>query len=81
MKQAINYDTVSLPNYSIQWGHGPVVEYTAWLGEGDFCSCYLVNSRYVFRLAKHAKASAAMRVESCLLPSPSHRSNSMLSLA
>jgi len=38
------------------------------VGEGDFCHCYLVNSTYVFRFAKHAQAFAAMRVERCLLP-------------
>jgi aminoglycoside 2''-phosphotransferase len=57
-----------LPAYSIDWGSTPIVEHSDWLGEGDFCRCYLVNSSYVFRFAKHEAASAAMRVELCLLP-------------
>lgn len=68
MKHLINCGSVSLPNYSIEYGSAPIVERTTWLGEGDFCHCYLVNSTYVFRFAKHAEASAAMRVENCLLP-------------
>lgn len=68
MKQLISGDTAALPGYSIEWGQAPSVERAGWLGEGDYCRCYLVNSQYVFRFAKHADASAAMAIERCLLP-------------
>lgn len=61
-------DSVILPTYTLHSGEAPIVEEVAWLGEGDFCDCYLVNGTHVFRFAKHADASAAMAVERCLLP-------------
>lgn len=66
----MNHDTDNhfLPNYTLDYGQAPTAERAIWLGEGDFCDCYLVNDRYVFRFAKHAAASAAMQVERCLLP-------------
>lgn len=64
----VKTELTSLPAYSITWGNAPTVEQAAWLGEGDFCACYLVNAIYVFRFAKHSEASEAMRVEQCLLP-------------
>lgn len=44
------------------------VESVLFLGEGDFCSAYLVNGEWVFRVAKHQEAEDALRRESCLLP-------------
>lgn len=38
------------------------------LGEGDFCRAFLVNQQWIFRFAKHEKASASLRREACLLP-------------
>lgn len=38
------------------------------LGEGDFCRAFLVNRVWIFRFAKHEKASASLRREACLLP-------------
>jgi aminoglycoside 2''-phosphotransferase len=64
----MHHDTNHLPNYTLDYGQAPTVERAMWLGAGDFCDCYLVNDRYVFRFAKHAAASAAMQVERCLLP-------------
>lgn len=68
MDAQTNDDRVALPNYAIESGDAPVVETATWLGEGDFCRCYLVNTAYVFRFAKHAQASEAMQVEACVLP-------------
>lgn len=68
MKHNISFDAAALPPHFIEWGRAPAVEHTTWLGEGDFCACYLVNYTYVFRFAKHAEASAAMAVERCILP-------------
>jgi len=68
MDLATEGGSVSLPAYSIDAGHAPRVERATWLGAGAFCTCYLVNGAYVFRFADHAAASAAMRVERCLLP-------------
>jgi aminoglycoside 2''-phosphotransferase len=50
--------------------HDPawVVDAIEALGEGDFCSAYLVNHAWVFRFAKHAAAEASLRREWCLLP-------------
>lgn len=64
----VKTELTSLPAYSITWGSAPAAKQIAWLGEGDFCTCYLVNAAYVFRFAKHSEASEAMRVEQCLLP-------------
>lgn len=58
----------TLPRYAIEWGTAPVAERITWLGEGDFCHCFLVNAAYVFRFAKHEQASAAMDIERCVLP-------------
>jgi aminoglycoside 2''-phosphotransferase len=44
-----------------------------YLGEGDFCSAYLVNDEWVFRFAKHEKARASLKRECCLLPKIAHR--------
>lgn len=68
MNHGMGRSSGPLPEYSVEWGRAPVVERATWLGEGDFCTCYLVNGAYVFRFAKHAEASAAMRAERCLLP-------------
>jgi aminoglycoside 2''-phosphotransferase len=68
MHEEPNSDAVTLPLYTLELGHAPTAEQVAWLGEGDFCDCYLVNEQYVFRFAKHAAASASMAVERCLLP-------------
>ncbi|HEY7546411.1 MAG TPA: phosphotransferase, partial [Blastocatellia bacterium] len=38
------------------------------LGEGDFCSAYVVNYEWVFRFAKHEKARESLMRECCLLP-------------
>lgn len=57
-----------LPEYSVEWGKAPLVDTVAWLSEGDFCACYLVNSAYVFRFAKHDAASKAARIERSILP-------------
>lgn len=38
------------------------------LGEGDFCSAFLVDDRWVFRFAKHDEARASLGREACLLP-------------
>lgn len=61
-------DVEMLPPYTIENGSAPVVVHAAWLGAGDFCDACLVNDVYVFRFARHAAASAALRVECCLLP-------------
>lgn len=61
-------ESVSLPPFALHYGEAPHVQSVAWLGEGDFCDCYLVNGDYVFRFAKHNAASAAMQREQCLLP-------------
>lgn len=45
-----------------------IVKSVVSLGEGDFCTAYLVNDEWVFRLAKHGDAAASLRRESCLLP-------------
>jgi aminoglycoside 2''-phosphotransferase len=45
-----------------------VVDSVEHLGEGDFCSAFLVNDAWVFRFAKHAAAEASLRREWCLLP-------------
>ncbi len=72
----MNHDTdnhfLSLPTYTLAYGQAPIATHVTWLGEGDFCDCYLVNNTHVFRFAKHAAASAAMRVERCLLPVLQH---------
>lgn len=59
---------VSLPGYVITAGHAPQIERVAWLGAGDFCRCYLINTTHVFRFARHDEASAAIGMECCLLP-------------
>jgi aminoglycoside 2''-phosphotransferase len=68
MDDHITRNPVSLLSYTIENGSAPVVERVAWLGAGDFCDAYLVNDACVFRFARHAAASAALRVERCLLP-------------
>jgi aminoglycoside 2''-phosphotransferase len=64
----MNHNTSSIPSYTLAYGQAPTANHVAWLGDGDFCDCYLVNDSHVFRFAKHAAASAAMQVEICLLP-------------
>lgn len=61
-------NSIPLPSYTLRYGETLPINHVTWLGEGDFCDCYLVNDRYVFRFAKHAAASAAMQVERCVLP-------------
>ncbi len=68
MTHDINAGSALLPPYAIESGSAPRIERATWLGEGDYCRCYLVNATYVFRFANHADASAAMQVELCLLP-------------
>ncbi len=68
MTHDINAGSALLPPYAIESGSAPRIERATWLGEGDYCRFYLVNATYVFRFANHAAASAAMQVESCLLP-------------
>lgn len=46
----------------------PAIEHIEPLGEGDFCTSYLVNGTDVVRLARHAEASASLRREMLLLP-------------
>lgn len=46
----------------------PEIQCVEALGEGDFCSCYLINRTHVLRLAKHAEASASLTREMLLLP-------------
>jgi len=46
----------------------PDIQYVEPLGEGVFCTCYLINRTHVLRLAKHAEASASLRQEMLLLP-------------
>jgi aminoglycoside 2''-phosphotransferase len=60
--------SLALPLFTTEYGVAPQVHSAEWLGEGDFCMCYLINSNYVFRFAKHAEATAAMRTEVALLP-------------
>jgi aminoglycoside 2''-phosphotransferase len=67
-KDNANDNTALLPGYVIDWGIAPAVGSISWLAEGDYCRCYLVGDTHVFRFAKHAQASAAMRRERCLLP-------------
>jgi aminoglycoside 2''-phosphotransferase len=43
------------------------------LGEGDFCAAWLVDERFVIRLAKHELATQALRREAQLLPTLVHR--------
>jgi aminoglycoside 2''-phosphotransferase len=68
VNQSADTAAVILPAYTIDAGSAPHVATVRWLGAGDYCSCYLVNEHMVFRFANHAAASAAMRVETCLLP-------------
>nr|AIA15074.1 Phosphotransferase enzyme family [uncultured bacterium] len=58
---------LALPIFTLTNGHIPPVTTASWLGEGDFCFCYLVNGEYVLRFAKHATASAANVREACVL--------------
>lgn len=46
----------------------PDIQSVEPLGEGDFCTCYLINRTHVLRVARHAQASAALRRELLLLP-------------
>src|SRR5207237_4757760 len=54
----------------LAWHHSssPDIQRVEALGEGDFCTCYLINRTHVLRLAKHAEASASLRREMLLLP-------------
>jgi aminoglycoside 2''-phosphotransferase len=61
-------DNVFLPPFALTNGTAPEIEQVKWLGDGDYCDCYLVNDNHVFRFAKHAAASTAMQREQCLLP-------------
>lgn len=55
---------------TLAWHHPspPAIHHIEFLGEGDYCICYLVNHTHVLRLAKHAEASASIRREMLLLP-------------
>lgn len=55
---------------TLAWDHSssPTIHHVEFLGEGDFCICYLVNQTHVVRLARHAEASASLRRERLLLP-------------
>src|SRR5438128_1166038 len=57
-----------LPPLAWHLACSPAIECVEPLGEGDFCTCYLVNRTHVLRLAKHAQASASLRREMLLLP-------------
>jgi aminoglycoside 2''-phosphotransferase len=65
---------------SLKWSQNsaPEIQYVEALGDGDFCTCYLINRTHVLRLAKHAKASAALRREMLLLPLLEPRLNTQI---
>lgn len=44
------------------------IDSLTYLGEGDFCSSYVVNNDWVFRFAKHDEARESLKREHCLLP-------------
>jgi aminoglycoside 2''-phosphotransferase len=44
------------------------IDSISYLGDGDFCSAYVVNDELVFRFAKNEKARASLKREYCLLP-------------
>jgi aminoglycoside 2''-phosphotransferase len=58
----------SLPSLRWRQVSAPEIQCIEALGEGDFCTCYLINRTHVLRLAKHAQASASLRREMRLLP-------------
>jgi aminoglycoside 2''-phosphotransferase len=58
----------NLPPLTWRERSAPALSSLDWLGEGDFCACYLVNGSHVLRLAKHREASEALRCEQLLLP-------------
>src|SRR5262249_51402789 len=49
------------------------VESIYYLDEGDFCTAYVVNGEWIFRVAKHDKARESLRREYCLLPTLAHQ--------
>ncbi len=59
---------ICLPPLAWRLGSPPDIQCAEPLGEGDFCTCYLVNQTHVLRLAKHAEATASIRRERLLLP-------------
>lgn len=54
----------------LTWSNGaaPAIHNTEFLGDGDFCTCYLINRSHVLRIARHPEASASLRREMLLLP-------------
>ena len=60
---------ITLPPLAWRNVAAPDIHNIKFLGEGDFCTCYLVNQSHVLRIARHSEASASLRREMLLLPS------------
>ena len=59
---------ITLPPLSWRNAAAPDMYDIQFIGEGDFCTCYLVNQSHVLRIARHFEASEALRREMLLLP-------------